>query len=243
VFNFGLPMKAEDYTHRIGRTGRAGRSGLAVTFAEIRDRRKIGDIEFYTKQPFTAEVIPGLEPKQRFDYPARKSFGGKGGGKGGRSDRGERGFGGQAKGWGNRGGERFEGQGRGGDFRGGDARGNDFRGGDRFAPRFDARKDGGRQEPRFEARHDPRFEQGPQGGWSHEQRRGPDRGFARQDTRFQGDRPQGERFERRDDRAPRSFDNKPQHARAGGNDRFDRAPRGPKLVGGGFKPHAPKRRG
>jgi len=250
VFNFGLPMKAEDYTHRIGRTGRAGRSGLAVTFAEIRDRRKIGDIEFYTKQPFTAEVIPGLEPKQRFDYP-RKSFGGKGGGKGGRSDRGfggDRGFGSQAKGWGNRGGDRFEGQSRGGDFRG-----NDFRGGERFEPRFDPRKDGGRQEPRFEARHDPRFEQGPQGAWQQQDpRRGNDRGFGRQDNRFQGDRPQGdrfggERFERRDDRAPRSFD-KPQHApraqaRAGGNDRFDRAPRGPKLVGGGFKPHAPKRRG
>jgi len=221
-----------------------------VTFAEIRDRRKIGDIEFYTKQPFTAEVIPGLEPKQRFDYP-RKSFGGKGGGKGGRSDRGfggDRGFGSQAKGWGNRGGDRFEGQSRGGDFRG-----NDFRGGERFEPRFDPRKDGGRQEPRFEARHDPRFEQGPQGAWQQQDpRRGNDRGFGRQDNRFQGDRPQGdrfggERFERRDDRAPRSFD-KPQHApraqaRAGGNDRFDRAPRGPKLVGGGFKPHAPKRRG
>ena len=38
-------MKAEDYTHRIGRTGRAGRDGLAVTFAEFRDRRKIFDIE------------------------------------------------------------------------------------------------------------------------------------------------------------------------------------------------------
>ena len=238
VFNFGLPMKAEDYTHRIGRTGRAGRSGLAVTFAEIRDRRKIGDIEFYTKQPFKAETIPGLEPKQRFDYPARKSFGGKGG-KGGRNDRsGERSFGGQAKGWGNR---------------GGDFRGNDFRGGERFEPRFDPRKDGGRQEPRFEVRHDPRFEQGGnQGGWQQDPRRGADRGgFGRQDSRFQGERAQGERhgdrFERRDDRAPRSFD-KPQHApraqaHAGGNDRFDRAPRGPKLVGGGFKPHAPKRRG
>jgi superfamily II DNA/RNA helicase len=237
VFNFGLPMKAEDYTHRIGRTGRAGRSGLAVTFAEIRDRRKIGDIEFYTKQPFTAEVIPGLEPKQRFDYP-RKTFGGKGG-KGGRNDRS---FGAQAKGWGNRGNDRFEGHGRGGDFRGGE----------RFEPRFDPRKDGGRQEPRFEARHDPRFEQGHPGGWQQDQRRGNDRGFdrgfGRQDNHFQGDhRPQGDRFERRDDRAPRSFD-KPQHApraqaRAGGNDRFDRAPRGPKLVGGSFKPHAPKRRG
>ena len=65
VFNFGLPMKAEDYTHRIGRTGRAGRDGLAVTFAELRDRRKIFDIEAYTRQPFKAEVIAGLEPQQR----------------------------------------------------------------------------------------------------------------------------------------------------------------------------------
>ncbi|HEX2544331.1 MAG TPA: DEAD/DEAH box helicase [Ramlibacter sp.] len=79
VFNYGLPMKSEDYTHRIGRTGRAGRDGLAVTFAEIRDRRKIGDIEHYSKQRFTAETIPGLEPKQRFDAPrpARAGFGGK----------------------------------------------------------------------------------------------------------------------------------------------------------------------
>ncbi|MBG9390355.1 DEAD/DEAH box helicase [Caenimonas aquaedulcis] len=65
VFNYGLPMKAEDYTHRIGRTGRAGRDGIAVTFAEFRDRRKIFDIESYTKQQFKAEVVPGLEPQQR----------------------------------------------------------------------------------------------------------------------------------------------------------------------------------
>jgi superfamily II DNA/RNA helicase len=65
VFNFGLPMKAEDYTHRIGRTGRAGRDGLAITFAELRDRRKIFDIEAYTRQPIKAETVPGLEPQQR----------------------------------------------------------------------------------------------------------------------------------------------------------------------------------
>ncbi|SDY07746.1 Superfamily II DNA and RNA helicase [Variovorax sp. YR266] len=65
VFNFGLPMKAEDYTHRIGRTGRAGRDGLAVTFAEFRDRRKIMDIEHYSRQQFKAEVVPGMEPQQR----------------------------------------------------------------------------------------------------------------------------------------------------------------------------------
>jgi len=69
VFNYGLPMKSEDYVHRIGRTGRAGRDGLAVTFAEFRDRRKIFDIESFTKQPLKAEVIPGLEPSQRSERP------------------------------------------------------------------------------------------------------------------------------------------------------------------------------
>jgi superfamily II DNA/RNA helicase len=78
VFNFGLPMKAEDYTHRIGRTGRAGRDGLAVTFAEFRDRRKIFDIESYTKQPFKAEVVPGLEPQQRAPQAPRGGFGDRG---------------------------------------------------------------------------------------------------------------------------------------------------------------------
>ena len=90
VFNFGLPMKAEDYTHRIGRTGRAGRDGLAITFAEFRDRRKIYDIESYSRQQFKAEVVPGMEPSQRppqaprgggdFGGRGRPSFGGGGGG-------------------------------------------------------------------------------------------------------------------------------------------------------------------
>lgn len=81
VFNYGLPMKAEDYTHRIGRTGRAGRDGIAVTFAEIRDRRRIMDIESYSRQHFKSETIPGLEPKQRFPESrpgTGASFGGRG---------------------------------------------------------------------------------------------------------------------------------------------------------------------
>ncbi|WP_132754712.1 DEAD/DEAH box helicase [Variovorax sp. BK151] len=77
VFNFGLPMKAEDYTHRIGRTGRAGRDGIAVTFAEFRDRRRIMDIEHYSRQQFKAEVIPGMEPQQRMPQ-SRPDFGGRG---------------------------------------------------------------------------------------------------------------------------------------------------------------------
>ena len=87
VFNFGLPMKAEDYTHRIGRTGRAGRDGLAITFAELRDRRKIFDIEAYTRQPIKAEVVAGLEPKQRIPEAPRPGFAARNGG-GGRDARG-----------------------------------------------------------------------------------------------------------------------------------------------------------
>ena len=96
VFNFGLPMKAEDYTHRIGRTGRAGRDGLAITFAELRDRRKIFDIEAYTRQPIKPETIPGLEPQQRAPQE-RPAFGGRG--RGGDFQPRERKFGGPREGF------------------------------------------------------------------------------------------------------------------------------------------------
>lgn len=148
VFNFGLPMKAEDYTHRIGRTGRAGRDGLAVTFAEFRDRRKIYDIESYSRQQFKAEVVPGMEPTQRAPQaPRGGDFGGRGRSGGyDRDSRGDRKFGGPARGGNDRGGF---GGGFGGGFagRGAPARGEgggfggrdrDDRGGDRgFAPRRD----------------------------------------------------------------------------------------------------------
>jgi superfamily II DNA/RNA helicase len=200
VFNFGLPMKAEDYTHRIGRTGRAGREGLAVTFAEFRDRRRISDIEAYTQQRFKAEVVPGLEPRMR--PPQSESFGGRG-----------------------RGGERRP-AGRSGDRFGGDRFGAERRGprveSRDSAPRFEGRgrPEGARFEeqraaPRQDARFDPRFEsrgdarpapradrgvgndrgfggQGrPQGAAGFGR---PDKGgFAdrRQDRGFGGDRPQG----------------------------------------------------
>jgi superfamily II DNA/RNA helicase len=97
VFNFGLPMKAEDYTHRIGRTGRAGRDGLAVTFAEFRDRRRVFEIEGFTKQPFKAEVIPGLEPRERAPRPEFRRDRKPGGGRG---FEGRRGNGGSGNGYG-----------------------------------------------------------------------------------------------------------------------------------------------
>ncbi len=89
VINYGLPMKAEDYVHRIGRTGRAGREGQAITIAEFRDRRKIQDIEHYTQQNLKPSVIAGLEPQQRFAPTSDRPRGNFGGG-----DRGGRSFGG-----------------------------------------------------------------------------------------------------------------------------------------------------
>ena len=63
VINYGLPMKAEDYVHRIGRTGRAGRNGLAVTLAERMDVGMIRRIQQFTTQPIPVAAIEGLEPK------------------------------------------------------------------------------------------------------------------------------------------------------------------------------------
>jgi len=65
VINYDLPRQAEDYVHRIGRTGRAGRLGIAVSFVGMRDRSVVRTIERFTAQAIPLTVIPGLEPKPR----------------------------------------------------------------------------------------------------------------------------------------------------------------------------------
>ncbi len=72
VVNYGLPMKAEDYVHRIGRTGRAGRAGLAVTLAERRDFGMIQRIQRFTTQRIPAATIAGLEPRRNEPRPERR---------------------------------------------------------------------------------------------------------------------------------------------------------------------------
>ena len=57
VFNFDVPFNAEDYIHRIGRTGRAGAEGLAVSFASASDLRLVADIEKLTKQKIDFTVL------------------------------------------------------------------------------------------------------------------------------------------------------------------------------------------
>ncbi|MBU0621151.1 MAG: DEAD/DEAH box helicase [Gammaproteobacteria bacterium] len=63
VINFDLPKFAEDYVHRIGRTGRAGASGIAVSFASNRDAMNLKKIERFTGQPIKAHTVEGMEPK------------------------------------------------------------------------------------------------------------------------------------------------------------------------------------
>ncbi|AOB33052.1 RNA helicase [Bordetella sp. H567] len=78
--NFDLPMQAEDYVHRIGRTGRAGRNGLAFTLATHAERHKIRRIEHFIGQTLTPQIIAGLEPK-RTARPAYERTGKPGFGK------------------------------------------------------------------------------------------------------------------------------------------------------------------
>jgi superfamily II DNA/RNA helicase len=65
VINFDLPRQAEDYVHRIGRTGRAGATGIAVSLANHAERGTLRQIERFTGAAIQAHVIPGLEPRAR----------------------------------------------------------------------------------------------------------------------------------------------------------------------------------
>lgn len=63
VFNYDLPRSPEDYMHRIGRTGRAGATGAAISFADSGDRGLVRRIERSTGQSIPARTVEGLEPK------------------------------------------------------------------------------------------------------------------------------------------------------------------------------------
>ena len=85
VFNYDLPKFAEDYVHRIGRTGRAGRNGLAISLVNHAEHFNVRKIERFTQQPIPVEIIPGHEPTRRPPSkqarPGSKSNGRPGGSK------------------------------------------------------------------------------------------------------------------------------------------------------------------
>jgi ATP-dependent RNA helicase RhlE len=62
VVNFDLPNVPEDYVHRIGRTGRAGAEGEAVSLVCVDEHQLLRDIERLIKRPIPQEVVPGFEP-------------------------------------------------------------------------------------------------------------------------------------------------------------------------------------
>jgi len=62
VFNFDVPIHAEDYVHRIGRTGRAGLEGHAFTIAQPEERFAVEAIEKLTGHPIPPMIVEGLDP-------------------------------------------------------------------------------------------------------------------------------------------------------------------------------------
>jgi superfamily II DNA/RNA helicase len=77
VFNFDVPIHAEDYVHRIGRTGRAGLEGRAFTIAAPEDRYAVEQIEKLIGHPIPPILVEGLDPVGWAEKDARKRRGRK----------------------------------------------------------------------------------------------------------------------------------------------------------------------
>lgn len=74
VLNFDLPDQTEDYVHRIGRTGRAGRNGHAISFATPDQRRDVKDIERLTRVMLPVSKVPVLPPPRVLPPEVELSF-------------------------------------------------------------------------------------------------------------------------------------------------------------------------
>jgi len=79
VINFDLPDNSGDYVHRIGRTGRAGKKGRAISFATPDQRNEIRSIENLIRKTLTVSRMPGLSTKEApldlFPKPPPRRFG------------------------------------------------------------------------------------------------------------------------------------------------------------------------
>ena len=72
VINYDMPRTADVYVHRIGRTGRAGNKGTAISLVEAHDIAIVPKIERYTEQPLKRRVIDELRPKNKEAKPPAK---------------------------------------------------------------------------------------------------------------------------------------------------------------------------
>jgi len=227
VINFELPADAESYVHRIGRTARAGASGIAISFCDGSERGQLKGIERLTNQripvvpmPANEDMPPAPPPRARTEDDDRE-----------RDERPREGRGGP------RGGGRLGGGGRPGGHRSfGDRANHDRSRGDRPPAHADSQFRGGdfRDAPQGDRPHGDRTHSDrsygdrprgprPQGDRSFGDRTRGDRPHG---DRPHGDRPQGDRFDRaQGDRPhgdrpqgdrPRSFGDRPNHNGGGG---------------------------
>ncbi|MBM3350402.1 MAG: DEAD/DEAH box helicase [Betaproteobacteria bacterium] len=92
VINYDLPKFAEDYVHRIGRTGRASNTGIAISFASNMDKHLLRKIEQFTGNRMEPIVIEGFEPKRaiKMDGPSGRRDAHKPGNRSGFKPRSER---------------------------------------------------------------------------------------------------------------------------------------------------------
>lgn len=74
VINFDLPHQPDDYVHRIGRTGRAGRKGIAISIAAPRDRLRIKEYEEYNGAPIEQSTSTTIKPSEELP-PAPRAAG------------------------------------------------------------------------------------------------------------------------------------------------------------------------
>ena len=72
VVNYDLPHNPEDYVHRIGRTGRAGASGEAISLVSESETRYLKDIEKLLGSAIESQIVPGFEPDAA-EVPAYQS--------------------------------------------------------------------------------------------------------------------------------------------------------------------------
>ena len=215
VINFDLPKFAEDYVHRIGRTGRAGLEGMAVSFVGRQDVGALKRIERFVGGPIEETKVEGMEARFRPDQ------------RGGSAGRG--GFGGDRKGSGPRRDGQRSGAGAGGGYRGRNDNRGDSRGESRGAPRDDSRgnREQSDRQPRFGGdagqgnwrgdRPAGDRAQGPRGPRSD----GPQGPRGPRTDRPAGDRPRGPRSDAPRGDGPRA----PRGDRPQGGERAARAPR------------------
>lgn len=95
VVNFDLPDVPEDYVHRIGRTGRAGSTGTAISLVCADQVKQLSDVEFFIKNLLTRKLVDGFEPKhdvpvtsldKRIPSPKKTKGGGNSGNRGRRQN-------------------------------------------------------------------------------------------------------------------------------------------------------------